>query len=461
MRTSTPGTAATKRRSCTPRARAAQAARLLLDHGADLNATTSWGSDALMDAYEHPAMVRVLLEAGANPNRVDSRGGGVLFTAVEENLPKVVRLLVESGADLNVQGPDGKTALRIATEEGNTPMFNLLSRLGARDSGGAQGREMAEEELRQAARAGDLKRVRELLRQGVDVNAPKKHVGTPLWFAADEGHAKVVQELLAAGADVNARGEYLARPLHKAAEGGHLQIVRMLLKHGAKVDVTYGRAIEGYEGWTPLMAAAEGGHLEMVEALLAAGADVDAQTKSRMTALQFAAANNQTAVVRRLKEAGTRADASADPSLEATEFPERLRQSAYKRAVADLAKTCGGKPQRLKEFPNGVLFTPKRTSVATERLERLVRHFADELLKQEAYEEEDEALQAARSLGDGYARELVIHDVIDRVQDEYLRRGCYVVLVPQFHGDRLALLPTTNPLAVVACLGPAPRELPR
>jgi hypothetical protein len=59
--------------------------------------------------------------------------------------------------------------------------------------------------LVQAADAGDLDKVKELLAAGVPPDGRDKHGVTALYCAAAEGHLAVVEALLAAGADVNAR----------------------------------------------------------------------------------------------------------------------------------------------------------------------------------------------------------------------------------------------------------------
>src|SRR4051812_21810377 len=94
-----------------------------------------------------------------------------------------------------------------------------------------------------AAAAGNVKRVRQLLDAGVDVNASFKGANA-LIFAAKQGHAPVLRLLLERGADpsTNTRtGKYAGNslPLHAlavAAEHGHVEVVRMLIRAGAEVN---------------------------------------------------------------------------------------------------------------------------------------------------------------------------------------------------------------------------------
>ena len=50
---------------------------------------------------DHPEMVRLFLEAGADPDAMDSHGDTALMAAAEEPDPEAVRRLLEAGVDPN------------------------------------------------------------------------------------------------------------------------------------------------------------------------------------------------------------------------------------------------------------------------------------------------------------------------------------------------------------------------
>lgn len=92
-----------------------------------------------------------------------------------------------------------------------------------------------------ASRFGRLETVKQLLRQGANVNAiyhglrPAYRGESALFHACNKGYVDVVHELLNSGADANVVCRGMS-PLYKACKNGHLGVVKALLSHGAKVD---------------------------------------------------------------------------------------------------------------------------------------------------------------------------------------------------------------------------------
>ncbi len=120
---------------------------------------------------------------------------------------------------------------------------------------GKEAREQFEkEELHYASSKGDLKRVKELVAEGHDVNAFETDLAwTPLHHAAMKGQIGVMKYLLSAGADVNANDDDRIgeTPLGAVAQNCSYQVAEFLVKAGA--DPT----IEGWVGLTALDRASE------------------------------------------------------------------------------------------------------------------------------------------------------------------------------------------------------------
>lgn len=122
----------------------------------------------------------------------------------------------------------------------------------------------------------DLKKIRQLLDAGADIEATEKEYGrTLLRIASFQGHVEVVKLLLAAKANVEAGDkEFASTSLAVASQNGHLEIVKLLLAAKANVN-----AAAKY-GITALFMASKNGHIEIVKLLLDAKANVDATNKN-------------------------------------------------------------------------------------------------------------------------------------------------------------------------------------
>jgi ankyrin repeat protein len=165
----------------------------------------------------------------------------------------------------------------------------------------------ADTRVADAARGGDRAEVRNLLRDGADVNAPHGDGMTALHWAAMNGDAEMTDLLLHAGASLVSRtrlGRY--SPLALAAEAGHGAVVTALIKAGADVNVI------DTSGTTVLMLAAASGDVETVRVLADGGADVHAREHSMdQSALMFAAAYNRAGAIRELLTRGASLEATS------------------------------------------------------------------------------------------------------------------------------------------------------
>jgi outer membrane protein assembly factor BamB len=93
----------------------------------------------------------------------------------------------------------------------------------------------ANDELWEAARAGDAARVTRALERGADVNAKARYGVTALIFAAAQGRTDVVKLLLDKGADIDVVDTfYQARAIDMALTNGHAETGVLLLTRGSK-----------------------------------------------------------------------------------------------------------------------------------------------------------------------------------------------------------------------------------
>jgi ankyrin repeat protein len=323
----------------TARAGNVEAAKLLLKHGAQVNAHENFrGQTPLIwaAAESQPEMVKLLISWHAdvnarsvlNQNRRQVTGeprgqarppGGMtpLLYAARQGCFSCVKYLAEGKADLNMADPEGITPMLIATENFN---FDIAAYL---------------------------------LKQGADVNRWDWWGRTPLYAVVDlntlpyGGRAdhismdqttslKLMELMLDAGANPNAQlklfppyralgadrgGDSLltigATPLLRAAKAGDAAAIRLLLAHHALPDLAQNLDI------TPLMAAAGVGTSgvdtrgkyktqaeasEAIKLLVQGGANVNAVDVRGLTALHGAALLGFDDVVRTLAAENARLD---------------------------------------------------------------------------------------------------------------------------------------------------------
>jgi ankyrin repeat protein len=75
---------------------------------------------------------RLLLEHGADVNAGGNDQSSPLHVAAQRGRVEVVRVLLEHGANLGAEDGDGKTALQVASDRGHDEVMKLLSEHGAR-----------------------------------------------------------------------------------------------------------------------------------------------------------------------------------------------------------------------------------------------------------------------------------------------------------------------------------------
>uniref|UniRef100_A0AAZ3QBM3 Ankyrin 2a, neuronal n=1 Tax=Oncorhynchus tshawytscha TaxID=74940 RepID=A0AAZ3QBM3_ONCTS len=204
-----------------------------------------------------------------------------------------------------------------------------------------------------AARAGNIDKVLEYLKGGVNISTCNQVLRsnvallclqngfTPLYMAAQENHIDVVRYLLENGGNQSTATEDGFTPLAIALQQGHNQVVSVLLENdtkgkvrlpalhiAARKDDTKSAALllqndhnadvqskVRPSGFTPLHIAAHYGNVNVSTLLLNRGAAVDFTARNGITPLHVASKRGNTNMVRLLLDRGSQIDAKTRDGL--------------------------------------------------------------------------------------------------------------------------------------------------
>ncbi len=146
--------------------------------------------------------VRLLLDAGANPNIRTEDERTVLFVAVKAGRADVdvVQALLDVGTDVNARDAEGALPLHWVISDEKSAVVQLF------------------------------------LKGGADVNSRDHQGSTPLHLAAVNDSREVARLLLNASADVNTRNTTGNTALHWSVLWGRHEIARLLLDAGADMN---------------------------------------------------------------------------------------------------------------------------------------------------------------------------------------------------------------------------------
>eukprot|EP00398_MALV-I-01_sp_L67-1_P001066 gene1066-861_t len=183
----------------------------------------------------HPNLVRVLLEFGADVDRITSHDFTALHMASKMGLAGVVKVLVEGGADTEIHSGEGSfMSLHHAANKGHSGVVQLL------------------------------------LDAGASVTSLDHNGAEPLFWASYNGHIDVVRLLIDFNAEVDFVDNNSWTSLHGAALNGHQYIVQILLRTlEEKYQEDYKTRIQrkNSAGKMPINLARDQNHLDVLEAL--------------------------------------------------------------------------------------------------------------------------------------------------------------------------------------------------
>jgi ankyrin repeat protein len=210
--------------------------KLLLQHGADINAKAKSGNTALLIAavgtgnYES---VKFLIDHGADPSALNNRKENALIRAASFSDTATISLLLGKGLPIDAVTVDSSVALLNAVMNVNRPVVLQLLERGASPD---QKCFLGFTPLFAAAIFYDRESAMALLKKSKNINAQDGGGNSLLMWATYNEHDDVdfIQALLDKGADVNIKSKNGTTVLDWAMKKGNTATVELLKKTGAK-----------------------------------------------------------------------------------------------------------------------------------------------------------------------------------------------------------------------------------
>ena len=259
----------------------------ILERGGDVNnRATDTDSTALAEACRHGHIeaARLLLEHGADTELCDEKRCTPLWEAVHHGHSDTVELLVGAGANVDAAGEHAQTPLHEASHRNDVRSVKLLLAAGADPNCRSSRDTRCASPLSLAAEEGHLAVLRALLQcERTSVDLRDLHGWTALARAARHGHTEIIEVLLAHGANVNSQDSRQFSPLHRAAQQPSSAPLTILLDTGeADVD------LENCYGRTALAEASYSGNVDVVRSLLKYGANAGLLDNNGWSSLDIA-----------------------------------------------------------------------------------------------------------------------------------------------------------------------------
>jgi len=255
--------------------------RLLMQKGDNPNRELANDKYPILYAAEknQTETVKVLLEYNAKVDVTDSPGNSPLSLAVANRSLPIVQMLIGKGAKADIKDREGKHVLQVSLENNRHDIFQALLQGGANPNlKDGNGRSL----LHHAADADRTRFLQILLDNKADVNAGDNSGTTSLILAAGKGYTSSAKILCGKGADANRKDEKGETALLKAINVQYergLGVVTVLADSGADLNAA------NNAGEAPLHRAIKQKHYRILELLLKKGANANVQNKKGETVL--------------------------------------------------------------------------------------------------------------------------------------------------------------------------------
>jgi ankyrin repeat protein len=207
--------------------------RLLIESGADVNAIDQnmWpcGKDLSFEGYMPSDGFLQYVDCFVSDAGSNATKQNPLLLAAEFKHVGVMELLIEANADVNKRDLKGRTALTWAVEQRFEPAVWLLLANPEIESDCRD--EHGQTPFSLAARMGEVRILKELLKRNPDVNSEDEKQRTPLIWAVKNRHKSAVELLLTlTGIGIDHHDDQGRTPFSFAAQNESVEIMLALLE---------------------------------------------------------------------------------------------------------------------------------------------------------------------------------------------------------------------------------------
>jgi ankyrin repeat protein len=207
--------------------------RRWLDRGLNVDALNDQGATALYEVagLGYTDLVRLLLEAGANPNiaviKKNAAAGphSALNRAIASGAPlDVIDLLLKHGANPRIVTSERDTAVHLFVQHWRAVCGLVANHI---------------DRIRRNAETRLMERAGKMLDLGVPINQVNGHGRTVLGLAiGQQTPIQFIAMLLERGADAARVAGESASGLHIAAQTGQVEVMQMMIAHGVPVNLS-------------------------------------------------------------------------------------------------------------------------------------------------------------------------------------------------------------------------------